>query len=214
MEKEKVIEKIRKIMALAEKNPSQNEAISAALKAQKLMAQYHISESDILEEITEEKVESMVVPVDGKTEKWRFSLAVVLAKNFRCKCYACGADVAFFGMEEDIKICSQVFNSLYKIGKKLSDKEKRDIREKYGTAKGVKNNFCIGFVKGVQTELEKQCTALMIIIPKKVEEEFEVQIKGKPRKISTKTSYNRDIWERGFRAGQDAVQAKRIQGSF
>ena len=40
--REKILEKIEKLLALAGNNPSENEAISAALKAQELMAKYKI----------------------------------------------------------------------------------------------------------------------------------------------------------------------------
>ena len=58
-DKKQIIEKIKKIMALSENNPNQNEAIAAALKAQKLMAKFHIEESELGEELTESKIDSM-----------------------------------------------------------------------------------------------------------------------------------------------------------
>ena len=40
--KEHMINKVKKMLALAENNPSQEEAIAAALQAQKIMAKYNI----------------------------------------------------------------------------------------------------------------------------------------------------------------------------
>ena len=59
---EKIIEKIRKCLELANNNPSEEEAKSAALMAQKLIAKYDISMADVedvasqCEEIVEEVV--------------------------------------------------------------------------------------------------------------------------------------------------------------
>lgn len=59
---EKIIEKIKKCLELANNNPSEEEAKSAALMAQKLLAKYNISMSDV-EDVSsecEEVVENAV----------------------------------------------------------------------------------------------------------------------------------------------------------
>ena len=48
---EKIIDKIRKVLELSKNNPSEEEAQAAALKAQKLMAEYHISIKEIETEV-------------------------------------------------------------------------------------------------------------------------------------------------------------------
>ena len=214
-DKKQIIEKIKKIMALAENNPNENEAIAAALKAQKLMAKFHIKESELGEEVTESKIDSMQCVVKGKTQKWKLQLAVVLAKNFRCKIYIMDGNVTFYGYEEDIKICSEVFYSLYKIGVKLSDKLKRETRQSTGTAKGIRNTFCMGFVAGIKSELEKQCTALMIVVPKEVNEEYDrfaTKMNFKNKSTSVTMSNNRDVYNKGFQSGKDAMRQRAIEG--
>ena len=42
MTTEKIMEKIKKLLALANNNPSEDEAMAAALKAQEMMAKYNI----------------------------------------------------------------------------------------------------------------------------------------------------------------------------
>lgn len=214
-DKKQIIEKIKKIMALSENNPNQNEAIAAALKAQKLMAKFHIEESELGEELTESKIDSMECVVNGKTQKWRLQLAVVLSKNFRCKIYLNNGNVTFYGYEEDVKICSEVFYSLYKIGVKLSDKLKRETRKESGTAKGIRNTFCMGYVAGIKSELEKQCTALMIVIPKEVNEEYNkmsMKMNFKYKSTSVKISSDRNVYNKGFQSGKDAVRQRGIEG--
>lgn len=199
MEKQKVIEKVKKILALAENNPNENEAIAAALKAQKLMAQFHINEKELGSEVTENNIDRIISSVGGKTQRWKVQLAQVLAKNFRCRIYLIGSQVVFYGYEEDIKICSEVFQSMYKIGVKLSDKLKRETRKETGTAKGIRNTFCYGFVMGIKSELEKQCTALMIVVPKEVNESFENATAGfSKKKTSLTISNDRSVYEKRF----------------
>ena len=211
-DKKAIIEKIKKVLALAENNPSEEEALAAALKAQKMMAQYHIDEKDLGQEVQENNIDELVSSVGGKSQKWKISLAVVLAKNFRCKVYLLGSEVAFFGYEEDIKICSEVFQSLYKIGVKLSDKKKREYREKYGTATGVRNSFCAGFVDGIKSGLEKQCTALMIIVPKEVNEKYSEKFAGNTRSRNAGlTIKNGRLYSEGFERGKEAVQSRTLE---
>lgn len=213
--KKDIIEKIRKVLALAENNPNENEAIAAALKAQKLMAKFHIDEKEIGQEVTEDNIDKLICKVSGKTQKWRLQLASILANNFRCKVYLLGSDVVFYGYESDIKICSEVFYSLYRIGVKLSDKAKRDARSRYGTATGVRNTFCLGFVHGIKNELEKQCTALMIVVPKEVNESFDnlKNEKNMKQKNASIKATNRAIYDKGFQSGKDAIRSRGIEGS-
>lgn len=211
--RETIIEKIRKMMALASNNPSEAEATSAALMAQKLMAKYHVEEKELGEDISESNIESLTIILSGKVQKWRISLAQALARNFRCRVYLVNGDVTFYGFTEDIQICSEVFKSLYSIGNKLSEKAKREVRKEDGTAKGVKNSFCLGFVSGIRKELEKQCTALMVVVPQEVNDQFEEMTANFKVKSSTiKTNVNSSAYIQGFQAGRDAMQAKKITG--
>ena len=114
---EKILNKIKNLLDLANNNPNENEAIAAALKAQELMAKYNI-ELDQLD--SKEKTREIVKEVyyqSGKHEmrKWKIGLAVIIAQNFRCKTYFVSSsnDVVFYGYKEDAKIALQVFTYLY-----------------------------------------------------------------------------------------------------
>lgn len=214
-DKKQVIDKIKKILALAENNPNENEAVAAAMKAQALMAKFHIEEKELGEEVTENNIDSLECVVNGKSQKWRIQLASVLAKNFRCKLFLTSGNVTFYGYDEDVKICSEVFYSLYKIGVKLSDKKKREMRKEYGTATGVRNTFCLGFVRGIQSELEKQCTALMIVVPKEVTDGFDEMVNNgnwKTKNSGLRISSDSRIYNEGFQSGKEAMRSKAIEG--
>lgn len=213
MNNKEVIEKVKKILALAENNPNENEALAAALKAQKMMAKFHIQEEDLRDEVTESTIDSIVAKHNGKTAKWRLSLALVIAANFRCRVYIQnGKDVCFMGYEKDAMICKEVFLSMYSIGEKLSNKLKRETRKSKGTATGVKNTFCCGFVDGIKSELEKQCTALVLIVPKEVNEAFEAKMSNvKRKKVSLKISNDSEVYNKGFVSGKNSIQARAIE---
>lgn len=173
MENTKIIEKIKNLLDLANNNPNENEAMAAALKAQELMAKYHIDVREVEgDEITDEIIESPLFVGNG--DKWKFVLGTIIAKNFCCKVYYRGKDtIVFYGYEKDAKIATQVFDFLFKTGNKLADRCYYEYYKKGKPTKGIKNQYLLGYCDGIKTVLERQCTALMIVTPKEVTESFE-----------------------------------------
>ena len=86
MTNEQVIDKVKKLFAMANHAGSDvNEAKTALLQAQKLMAKYNIH-MDAMTEAEEFQCVSLQAETNGN-KKFRFQLGDILAKNFRCKCY-------------------------------------------------------------------------------------------------------------------------------
>lgn len=216
---EKMMEKIKNLLDLANNNPNENEAIAAALKAQKLMAQYNIELAQ-LEDIGSQSREIVkeVYRNTGKHEmkKWKYSLASIVAKNFRCKNYFLGRqDVIFYGYKEDAKIAVQVFTYLYEIGNKLALKKYYEEKKLGHSTKGVMNTYLIGFKDGIQSDLEKQCTALMIVIPQEVKDGFTEMSKNfSTMKNTIKTlGHDNSIYNDGFTDGKNAVKARALEAA-
>lgn len=216
MEKfEKIIEKIRNLMDLANNNPNENEALAAALKAQQLMAKYNVHMENLEREDPEERIVKKVF--DGGNysgnRKWRPILARVIAQNFRCKYYLSLDCIVFYGYENDAEIALNVFKMLISVGTRLSQKEYYERKKAGLSTKGVMNAFLLGFCEGVKEVLDRQCTALMIVTPKKVEEDFQAMISGDGwRTKTTKIKSNCDdgIKNRGRIAGREAISSRRI----
>ena len=210
---EKIIEKIKKVLELSKNNPSENEAQAAVLKAQELMAQYHISLAEVedvqdIDEIVEERV------IVGGGKKWKYSLAGAIAKNFRCRHFYYGnSTVVFYGYETDAKIAAQTFEYLFKIGHNKALKERAYYKKQGMWTDGVYNNFCVGFVNGVKAALDKQCTALMVIVPKEVNDAY-VEIKfnrSLSTSLNTSSYYGSEAREKGYAAGRSAMESKAIE---
>ena len=213
--RQQIIEKIKKLLALSGNNPSQEEAISAALMAQKLMAKYAISEDETLDEIKDDNVIDSVFSQqkhDSSLHAWRKQLAVIIARNFRCKCYMKGQDVVFRGFVDDAEIALGVYTYLYTTGDRLGSKAYNDQLKNTGSGKGAYNSFVMGFLKGVDEGLNVQCTALMLVVPKAVEEEykkFSANFKaGSTRRVSIT---DRDLYYQGMTEGKAAVKARGIE---
>ena len=211
----KIIENIKNLMDLANNNPNENEALAAALKAQQLMAKYNVHMENLERDEPEERITKKVFDGSNYTgnRKWRPILARVIAQNFRCKYYLSLDCIVFYGYENDAEIALNVFKMLISVGTKLSQKEYYERKKNGLSTKGVMNAFLLGFCDGVKEVLDKQCTALMIVTPKKVEEDFQAMISGDGwRTKITKISSNHDgeIRNRGRIAGREAISSRNI----
>lgn len=213
--REKMIDKIKKILTLAQDNPSMEEGLSAALQAQKLMAKYNIHEDEVTLEEIKDEITSVFSQQKHNSDlhAWRKILANIIARNFRCKCYMRGQDVVFRGYKADAEIALQIYLSLYTIGDQLGSKAYSTQKAETGTGKGAYNSFVTGFISGVEDGLNAQCTALMIIVPKEVEDEFREFSAGfRHGKASNLRITSAELYQKGKIEGKAAVKARAIEG--
>lgn len=214
-----IIERIKKLLALAADNPSVAEATAAALRAQKLMAEHDVRENELADD-EEELVEVMSASYSGKA--WRRWMAGVIADNFRCRTWACvgfnevGKRVerqVFLGYDTDASAAKLTFEMLTNAGEDLAREAARRERLVAGTAKGVKNAFLYGYTIGVKQELEKQAQALMLVRPKEVEDEYQSRTRTFKRAASPKVDRRRQWYvSKGAESGRDAVRSRRLAG--
>ena len=177
--KEEMLEKIKKLLALgdASKNNSEEEAQSAMLMAQKLMAKYDISAEEVIG--NEEEISYSHETCEHKWDyAYRIPLAQVLAKNFRCMLYLRGKSIVFMGHSSDAKVCKATFEFAYQF---IMRKGNALYNKRYAlgeVTKGVFNSYARGFIAGLQEAFDSQCQALAIITPQDVIDEFKNMSKG------------------------------------
>ena len=211
---EKVLEKVKKLFALAGNNPSEAEAQAAALRAQELIAKYNLTITDEDEKL--EMTESSFVT--GVDKSWKYGLAAVIEKNFRVKSYWIGKrKVVFYGYKQDTEVAREVFQYLFKVCEKNARRECRKSYQMYGTEKGVYYSYTRGFITGIGQKLDEQCVALMIVTPPEVNdqwEEFKVQQNmGTLGKVSRNGSdgFRRGVYEQGVVDGRLAMNERRLE---
>ena len=210
----KVIELIRNCLALAGNNPNEHEAMSAALKAQALMAKYNIDIAQVQDEqnIREEITREYCVKGTG-VSKWQNTLAGIISKNFRVKFYLYGRDIVFYGYKTDVKIAKEVFTYLAEQGNKLATKLYNKVKAYGGYTKGVMNSYLMGFVKGISDVLERQCVALMIVTPQEVQDSFD-EMTSNWRTVQTRIRFNDNsqYYENGRNDGRSLANSRAIEG--
>lgn len=211
---EKILNKIKNCLDLANNNPNENEAIAAALKAQELMAKYNIELDQVEDAGKEEREISEEMFECSRSDKWKVKLANIIAKNFRCKVYFMNRlNVVFYGYKEDAKIALQVFKYLYTVGNKFANTCYYNYKKEGKETKGVKNTYLVGFCDGVASVLEKQCTALMIVTPQEVKDAFNEKTKNFrsfTSNIKTQGTQN-SAYSKGRADGRDVANARTLE---
>lgn len=173
---EELMEKIRKVAALADNAGTEGEAMAAALMLQRLMNKHGLVAEDIRDAAPEEKVvandegERM-----GRICTWKGTLAQVIAKNFRCESYwSYGYDfetwskyvtLRFVGLEEDVKAATELYKMTVSAIYRLSDKY-TNARWRKDKVNGIHwsrsdsiligNSYKMGFIQGLAKAFKKQ----------------------------------------------------------
>lgn len=214
---EKIIQTIRKILELSKNNPSEEEAKSAALKAQEMLAKYHIDMKEV-ESIDIDAVESIEeVQVKLAAKKWKYKLATIIADNFRCKHFYIGKGIlVFYGHKTDADVAAETFKYLFDVGNRLAGREVDRVFGETGTSANVYNSFVAGFCEGIRESLGEQCKALMLVTPEDVKTSFAEMSKnwgtmscGAMRVGGN--SYCREAYESGKTEGRHAVRSRQIE---
>ena len=89
--------------------------------------------------------------------KWVAVLAVTIAEEMRCKAMSSnkGNNVMFVGYEEDVAMCKHVFNFAVQFIRETSIKKSVDYRTQHGTAKGFRESYAYGFIKGLEEQYKE-----------------------------------------------------------
>lgn len=227
-DRDAVIARIRKLLALGRDGASAAESTSAVLMAQRLIVRYDVADAELREGTQGARriVTCDSIPLsDGR--KWRWELGDLVAASFRCKLYERTRRVGkntsrisyrtmrFYGYEADAAAAALAFDYLYSTGCRLAQKQVRWARRFYGSAVGVYNSYIAGFLSGLRTELEKQSRELMVVLPLAVQEKWDREVVGNLHDLggyhrATVTLGLSEIAEKGYWDGLDAVRARRL----
>lgn len=211
MTREALINKINKLLALADtsRNNSEEEAKNAYSKAQALIAEYNLN----MDELEQKEEHIVLMPAThSNNEGYRTRLAMVLAQNFRCRVMMRGNTVNFLGYKTDAEVCVKVFNSAYRLSHNKGLKLEREARKAGLSTRGVANSYWIGFCKGLKEVLDEQCRALMIIVPDEVDKELKERAGGTYKGGMRNTWMRSEQYMQGRQDGRDHMRAHYIEG--
>ena len=175
-------DRIAKLLALAENNPSEGEARSALLRARELMAEHKLRPEECKKTETAKVVQSLIgISVTARKYAWGATLSAIIAHHYCCIAYrwhGSGSqtqEIGFIGLEDDFEIATRIFRYAFDCVKQTSDeifmqdadcytaRERRKNAEAYGYA------FCAGLREAFEEQQKAhQEWGLMMVIPQAV----------------------------------------------
>lgn len=222
MEKEKIIDKIRKLLELSKNNPNKEEAILALTKARELMFKHNVDIENIKKDDTNyfEKIVQL-----KKWKNWILFFLMYLNDAFGTfslyNQYT--KKVYFYGEKEKVLGVSEIFEFLFEVADYLAMKEYRKYLKEYGTGKGIYLSYILGFINGVNNALEKQNREFeeygIVIVTSEVLKQQVRKDKNAVEKSEKKlfnkninTDLNREVFDKGFDEGIAILDKKQIEG--
>src|SRR5690606_35729550 len=158
MSKDKILDKIRKLLALAQSSNSQSEVENALAQAEKLRKKYQIDINEL--EVSPEDIDYEYLLVDTKTFEpthWIIILCQTIANGYNCQLIrntkANGkVYMRIIGFAEDVQMCENVIFST-----KVIIREMADIQWKInGKTKHFRKNYILGFLEGLNQRLTEE----------------------------------------------------------
>jgi len=153
-----IIDKVRKLLRLAE-SPNANEAAAAAAKAQQLIDENNLSAAllalDSGASESDEPIEDFYkkgAPLDVQplAHRWRSQLAGTIARANACRIYLVGGKIALVGRPSDAETVRYLFAYLTREVERLCERDGK------GCGRTWRNNYRLGVVDTIMLKLRQQ----------------------------------------------------------
>ena len=213
MNMERIADKIQKLLNLAGNNPSEEEAKAALLKAQKLMAEYNLSQEDLN---GGEKISYSLELCKLRVNPRSKVTSVIIANAFACKVIIHDNHLCFFGREDNAKAAKSSMEFIHKTMERGMNAECRK-HGLTGTAQAgaslIYNAYAKGFIEGLKQAVDAQCVALAVVVPPDVKDEFSKKfpkLKTVGSRMVSGGQY-RDSYIKGQQDGRSAMGKRSLE---
>jgi len=222
----KVMDRIKKLMALSQ-SPNQNEAATAAAAAASLMSEYELEEADLRLETGEaaEAIEDVCFTLDGQRHaNWKSYLHVGLTRAFHChswlhRSFQNGKRTQAFrvvGRRSNVQTINYLYLYLVQELTSMSERAWCEVPATQASlihGKHWKNSFLTGAAGEIQKRLfaqveqeKAQPATNALVLVRKDQEEVEAffnSVKPKLVKVQNQTRINSDAYGQGQEAGRN-----------
>lgn len=215
-----ILEKIRKVKRLADEASNENEGIAAALAFQRLLAQHHLTEAEVLDIKEEPQIEQQNVFSDTRAMQWERTLYVVIGEHFRCKCLTerytnATTRFSYIGHADDVAVAAETFRTMYRVAARLADDYMDGLgrTRPYGKRKDVtRREYLDGFARGLHAAFKRHEAennlSIIISTPQDVLD-YVADLGAKERsfapKEKTTTAAYRHGWQDGDNVGRGNI---------
>lgn len=239
MQKEKAIDKVRKLLALA-RSDNPNEAQAALLRAREIMAANKISEMDVRDSgsVKLNHVYFEKATFSNLKNTWLPTLATTIGDAHCCgttECYKSGSKVrtiVYNGLGDDPYIACQILDYAVEHIQRFGKEDKRSIvsfLEDSLHQKIPKNlpainmvnranitSYARGFAEGLERKYQEQNVEhneeMALVLVKPVEVTSYLEKLGESKVNFRKEAINTDIMQKGYKAGYEFDPTREING--
>ena len=228
MDNEKIIRKVRGLLAIAQDERNDEESQSAFILAQKLMLQYGIQNSDIESQTIQQQtaaIQETKVTVYKRLFWWERHLAQIISKNFRVKYFLNSKmvgrqqkrQIVFYGLVSDLPLAKEIYLLAYEVllfhsktfVNRYYQQQEKSTRNRYVT-ESLKTSYIRGFLSGLDERFNEQVAALteqyelLVLIPEVVEQAYEELSShwGKPLALQAPNVNVLEAYQDGYLAGK------------
>lgn len=119
--REKVIEKVKKLFALANSS-NEHEAALAASKAMEFLAEHNLAMSDV-EIKAKESADILTIPCAKTMALWNLQILNAVKRAFNCEAFTYGraGKVTFVGIGQDVEVASYTYIYLFATVTRIAD---------------------------------------------------------------------------------------------
>lgn len=234
MTRQQIIDKIQKLLALANSS-NENEAKTAASMAQALLTKHNLTATEVEQEPDEDKYTSEFVQTDRQRQDpaWKFVQSLLREFFFieivqstktidltgpadywrtvkKVHCYL------MFGQPHNVAIAKYVRDFLMRSFVDLF----QDYRKRTGAAVSSRNSYYLGLFRGLKEQLQatkskvENETGLMVIADADLNQFIKDSLKGKLKNVPSKTVINTDseALADGYEKGKSLNIARGLNG--
>jgi len=209
---EKLLAKIHNLFKLAEGNTNPNEAQNAMLKAQQLMAQNGIEQSEVNQIIKPKEILSENITEFGRLSWWEKQLSLIIARNFRCEIYIkkakSGGSIVFLGLKDDVQLAKMVYNfSVIAIQNDTVNfvKKYKKYHVVYNVA--IKNTYVSGWLKGLDEKYKEQVSqnnwGIVLVKDPLIKQEMNKLHLRKGQSSKVSMGHDSNVYGKGFEQGKN-----------
>jgi len=159
-DRDKILDRIQKLLRLADDPNNVNEAASAAARAQEMMHKYNLTslmvESFDSDPIEDEEIKCMTDPLftfKKNASTWKTKLAMVVAKANHCRIWLhrsqSNSRLGLVGTRSDAEVVRFLYNYL------LKEVERLALRDAMGKGRSWANNFRLGAIDTIEARLKE-----------------------------------------------------------
>ncbi|MBK0348424.1 DUF2786 domain-containing protein [Aerococcaceae bacterium zg-ZJ1578] len=200
---DKILDKIRNLLKLAEDGANDEESQTALLMAQKLMLKHKISQNE-LNETGQNEIVLKSLSVYKRLFWWEKSLATIIATNFRVMLYVQSnrmpyqtstmRKIVYMGYPEDTELAYEVFHLAAESMKYHASYHLKSLQEENQSFSlaDLRKAYYKGFIDGLNEKFEQQrremqsenvAYEIMVQVPNEVKAAFDQQVSGR-RKLT------------------------------